>query len=118
MLCTRFLIVGVRCAKLQAEGSIVSGLDIVKIGMLAGVLCGLCRACGGICGACTVPLARIGQTQAVVVADGLDKGDAVVVVGAVAAVAGLVAVGYALVAERMLGLMLHLAVARAIGVSI
>ena len=115
MLCARLLIVGIGCSELQAEWNIVRDIHIVQIGVLAGILLGLRRARRGIGGTGAVPLSRISQAQTVVVADGIVHAEAVVVVGAVTAIAGLVAVGNALITQWMVGLMLHLSIAGAIG---
>ena len=115
---TRLLIVGVRNAKLQTERSRIVGIDVVQVSVLTGMLRGLSRACRGVGGAGGVPLPRIGQAEAVVVSDGVVHADAVLVVDAVAAVAGLVFVGNALVTQRMVGLVLHLSVTAAVGVSV
>ncbi len=83
--------------------------------MLSGVLYRLRRACRGIGGAGAVPLTGICQTEVVIFADGIVHTDMVLMVDAVAAVAGLVAVGHALAIKRMVGLVLHLPVASAVG---
>ena len=114
----RLLIVGVRHAKLQTERGRIVGIDVVQVSVLTGMLRGLSRACRGVGGAGGVPLSRIGQAETMVVSDGVVHADAVLVVDAVAAVAGLVFVGNALVTQRMVGFVLHLSVTAAVGVSV
>ena len=118
VLCAGFLVVGIGSTELKAERGRITGINVVQICVLAGVLRGLRRACRGICGAGGVPLSRVCQTQAVVIGDGIVHADSVFVVDTIAAVAGLVAVGHALSVEGMVGLMLHLSVTRAIGVGV
>ena len=117
-LCARLLIVGIRRAKLQTEWSRIVGIDIVKVSVLTGMLRRLRSASCGIGWAGGVPLACIGKAETMVLGNGIIHPYAVLMVGAVTAVARFIFVSNALIAQWMIGFVFHLSVICPIGESV